>query len=152
MFFKKRKKNGDTQEEKREEKIVTVTIDEVRAAVNKYANNMQKGISLRSIVLDNNEIDFEALYSYLGGKPDRPFYMSKETFEIFEEKDYPKYIDLCQIACDQYILENGEEPITTGDPERKVNFQKLKHYLTEKPPFKLYLHPQDRMVTHRAPK
>ncbi|MFA9559240.1 DUF3939 domain-containing protein [Evansella sp. AB-rgal1] len=152
MFFWKSGKNKKKEDDgkSKEIPIVTVTIDDVRKAVNDYASNLPKGVSLRSIVLDTHEIDFNLLHTHLGGKPDKNFYMSKETFEIFEEQEYPKYIDLCQIACDQYFLEKGEYPITPGDPYQQISYFKLKDYLTKKPPFDLYLHAKDRMVTHRA--
>ncbi|UCZ54109.1 DUF3939 domain-containing protein [Bacillus shivajii] len=152
MFFGKRRKKKNEAERKKEVKVVSVTIDDVREAVNNYAKSLQKGVSLRSIVLDSHEVDYDLLCDYLGGKPDKPFYMSKETFEIFEDPNYPKHIDQCQIACDQYLLEKGEEPVINGDPYRKLSYFKLQDYLVEKPPFDLYLHPDDRMVTHRKSK
>ncbi|SDY34387.1 Protein of unknown function [Evansella caseinilytica] len=153
FFFKgaRKKKRKELPEQKLPE-ILSLTMEDVRQAVNEYASNLPKGISLRSIIQDDHQIDFKQLQSQIGGIPDKRFYMSKETFEIFEDPAYPKYIDLCQIACDQYLAETGEEPIAPGDPYRKISFAKLQHYLTEKPPFDLYLHPDDRMVTHRNPK
>ncbi len=154
VLFRKKKNRDHKAKAKGEEnevKIVTVSIDEVREAVNKYAATLQQGVSLRSVVLDDHKLDYDLLHHYIGGKPDKPFYMSKETFEVFEEQHYPKHIDQCQIACDQYLLENGEEPVIPGNPYRKISYFKLQNYLVEKPPFDLYLHPQDRMVTHRAP-
>ncbi|MDQ0256899.1 hypothetical protein J2S74_004321 [Evansella vedderi] len=151
MFFKKKRSKKQKDKEKNKEmKIITVSVDEVRKAINNYTSTLQEGISLRCIIKENNEIDFELLYAHLGGMPDKSFYMSKETFEVFEDQSYAKYIDLCQIACDQYLLETGMEPITPGDPYRKINYLKLQNYLTEKPPFDLYLHPEDQMVTPRA--
>ncbi|PYZ92421.1 hypothetical protein CR194_16465 [Salipaludibacillus keqinensis] len=150
MFFRRKRKDQQNQA-KKEVKEITVSIDDVRSAVNKFALKLDKGISLRSIVSDNHEIDFELLHSYLGGKPDRPFYMSKETFEIFEDPEYPKHIDFCQIACDQYLLETGEEPCIPGDRSKKISYFKLQNYLIQKPPFDLYLDSNDRMVTHRKP-
>ncbi|WP_280770134.1 DUF3939 domain-containing protein [Salipaludibacillus daqingensis] len=151
MIFRRKRKGKDKVQEKKIVKEVSVTIDEVRSAVNRYALQMDSGVSLRSIVSDNHEIDFELLHSYIGGKPDKPFYMSKETFEIFEDPEYPKHIDFCQIACDQYLLETGEEPIIPGDRTKKISYFKLQNYLIQKPPFDLYLDSGDRMVTHRKP-
>ncbi|WP_026690854.1 DUF3939 domain-containing protein [Alteribacter aurantiacus] len=149
MWFK-RKKGGNNRKEKQNVTVRTITIDELQSAINAYANE-NPDISLRTLVKDNHEVDTDLLVSQLNGRPDRPFYMSKETFELFEDPDYPKWIDRCQLACDQYVLETDEEPITPGDSTRKVNYLKVQHYLKEKPPFQLYLHPQDRMVTHKAP-
>ncbi|MCD8508573.1 MAG: DUF3939 domain-containing protein [Bacillus sp. (in: Bacteria)] len=140
------------EKEKKKVRTIKVTLEEVRKAINDYSTTLPEGISLRSIIKDNNEIDFTFLYDILGGKPDRPFYMSKETFEVYEDQKYAKYVDVCQVACDQYWLETGIEPLTPGDPYRKINYLKLQNYLKEKPPFDLYLHPKDQMVTHRAPK
>ncbi|MGJ9385160.1 DUF3939 domain-containing protein [Salipaludibacillus sp. CF4.18] len=151
MFFRKARKENKKKEGEEEVvvKDIEATIEEVRTAVNEFALNLDNGISLRSIVLDTHEIDFELLHSYLGGKPNKPFYMSKETFEVFEDPDYPKHIDHCQIACDQYFLETGEEPIVQGDKTRTISYFKLKNYLVKNPPFELFLDPNDRMVTHR---
>jgi len=149
IFRRKRKEQGKKDKDKNVVEEITVTIDDVRTAVNQFSLNLDHGVSLRSIVSDKHEIDFELLHSYLGGKPDKPFYMSKETFEIFEEPEYPKHIDFCQIACDQYFLETGEEPVIPGDRSKKISFFKLQNYLIQKPPFDLYLDPNDRMVTHR---
>ena len=153
MGFRKRKQTSatDSQEPKRQLEYVTVTLDDVRRAVNRFAERSSEEIPLRTIIHTNNEIDFELLADDLGGLPDQPFYMSRETYEVFEEAELPGYIDRCQIAVDQYVLETGSEPVTPGEPSRKVNFQKLKHYLSDPPPFDLYLHPSDRMVTHRKP-
>ena len=153
MWFGK-KHNEDKEkksEQKKEVKVISCSMEDMRKAVNDYAISLQDGISLRSLVMDNNEIDYELLYTHLGGKPDKSFFMSKETFEIFEDPEYPKHIDLCQIACDQYLLEKGEEPVIPGDPHRKISYFKLQNYLIERPPFDLFMHPKDQMVTHRSP-
>jgi hypothetical protein len=149
MIFRRKRKEQEEKDKNKKIEEINVTIDDVRSAVNRFALNMDQGISLRSIVSHNHEIDFELLHSYLGGKPNKPFYMSKETFEIFEEPEYPKHIDFCQIACDQYFLQTGEEPVIPGDRSKKISYFKLKNYLIQKPPFDLYLDPIDRMVTHR---
>lgn len=151
MIFRRNRKEKEKRAQEQEKTVVEIqaSIDDVRYAVNKFALKLDKGISLRSIVLDTHEIDFELLHSYLGGKPDKPFYMSKETFEIFEDPEYPKQIDLCQIACDQYLLETGEEPVVSGDKTRKISYFMLQNYLVKKPEIDLYLDPNDRMVTHR---
>lgn len=152
---KKKKKEGQLAKEeqvKKEMELVSASIDDVRRAVNDYAASLEKGISLRSVVLDNNKLDYELLYRFLGGKPDKDFYMSKETFEIFEEEMFPKYIDMCQVAVDQYLKATGEWPVVEGNPYHKISYFKLSDYLKERPPIDLYLDPKDFMVTHRMPK
>ncbi|MCT8136950.1 DUF3939 domain-containing protein [Anaerobacillus sp. CMMVII] len=146
MFFNKKPKK-----EKEEVKIIQVTIEQVRQAVNEYADGLAKGISLRSIVLDDHSIDFDQLKGILKGLPDRPFYMSKETFEIFETAELPEQIDNVQKAVDQYIQENGEEPIIPGNPYRRISYYLIGHYLSIEPTVELYLDRNDKMVTHRRP-
>ena len=153
MRFRKRKNQRNEEERGEENNVqeVSVSIEDMRKVVNAFASQLDDNISLRSIVKSDYQIDTDLLYSYLGGKPDRLFYMSKETYEIFEEPELPMQIDQVQIACDQYVLETGKEPLVPGDKNRKINYFKLKHYLQDPPSFELYLHPVDRMVTHRKP-
>ncbi|TVP83716.1 MAG: DUF3939 domain-containing protein [Alkalicoccus sp.] len=151
MFGKKRKERKKDKSTEKEPEIVEASLEEVRKAVNYYAEKSDNRLSLRTIVKQNNEIDAEFLISYLGGVPDRPFYMSKETYEIFEDPEMPYHIDRVQIACDKYLMETGEYPCMSGDDAEKVSYFKLKHHLRETPPFDLYLDPKDRMVTHRKP-
>lgn len=148
LFFKgpKGKKKGEEKEQ-----IIDVTIEQVRQAVNKYADGLKKGISLRSIILDDHSIDFSLLKGTLKGIPSQPFYMSKETFEIFDTSELPKQIDIVQKAVDQYLQENGEEPIIPGHPDRKISYYLIKHYLHSEPEVELYLDGKDKMVTHRRP-
>lgn len=147
LFFKKQKRNEKGEQRKQ----IHVTIDEVRKAVNEYADRLAKGVSLRSIVLDDHSIDFDLLKEVLGGIPDHPFYMSKETFEIFETAEIPKQIDDVQKAVDQYMQESGEEPVIPGNPDRKISYYLIRHYLSNEPEIELYLDKNDKMVTHRRP-
>lgn len=148
MFFKKR--NKEVKGEQNETQI-EVTLDQVRQAVNEYADGLETGISLRSIVLDDRSIDFRLLKGILKGIPSKPFYMSKETFEIFETAELPRDIDNVQKAVDQYIQENGEEPVIPGNPNRKISYYLVRHYLPDEPEVELYLDRNDKMVTHRRP-
>ncbi|OIJ17261.1 hypothetical protein BKP37_01800 [Anaerobacillus alkalilacustris] len=148
MFFKKRKSK---QKGEVKEQIINVTIDQVRQAVNEYADGLKQGISLRTLILDDHSIDFHLLKGTLKGLPSQPFYMSKETFEIFETAELPKQIDNVQKAVDQYMQETGEEPIIPGNPDRRISYYLIRHYLHKKPEVELYLDKRDKMVTHRRP-
>ncbi len=148
LFFKKSNKKEKGAEEYQ---VIDVTIEQVRQAINEYADGLAKGISLRSIVLDDHSIDVDQLKGTLKGIPNRPFYMSKETFEIFETADLPEQIDNVQKAVDQYMQENGEEPVIPGNPFRKISYHLIRHYLPKEPIVELYLDKHDRMVTHRRP-
>ncbi|MBB5175064.1 DUF3939 domain-containing protein [Texcoconibacillus texcoconensis] len=146
MLFGKRRK----AKEKAEDHVVDVSLSEVRSAVNTYADSLQPGISLRSLVNEKGEIDGKRLAPILGGVPARPFYMSKETFEIFEDPKYVEWIDDVQVACDQYLKAHGEYPIM-NNKDREISYHKLRHFLKEQPDIPLYLHPKDKMITHRHP-
>lgn len=148
MFFKNRKKKQEGEERNQ---AIEVTIERVRQAVNEYADGLKTGISLRSLVQDDHSIDFDLLKGILNGIPNQPFYMSKETFEIFETADLPNEIDKVQRAVDQYRQENGEEPVIPGDPYGKISYYLIRHYLSSEPKMELYLDRNDKMVTHRCP-
>ncbi|PRO65481.1 DUF3939 domain-containing protein [Alkalicoccus urumqiensis] len=147
MFRKKRKAAG----EEPAWEVISCSQDDIRQAVNAFARQADQRISLRSLIRQDNSLDPELLAPHLGGIPDRPFYMSKETFEVAEEQELVKMLDYAQIAVDQYFLETGNYPTMDGARSGKVSYFKLQHYLKEKPPMDLYLDPGDRMVTHRKP-
>ncbi|WP_209124062.1 DUF3939 domain-containing protein [Alkalihalobacillus sp. BA299] len=147
MFWKKKRKK---EEEKHQE--IEVTIDEVRQAIKQCASDMPIGISLRSLVLDDYSINFELLKSILKGIPKQKFYMSKETFEVFEDAEKARTMDKVQVAVDQYIKEKHEIPVIPGDPAFRINYFLIKEYLHhEEPDYPLYIDPDDRLVSHRRP-
>jgi hypothetical protein len=148
LFFNKKHKKQKGEEDVQ---FIDVNLEQVRQAVNEYADGLEKGISLRSLIQDDHSIDFGLLKGILKGIPNRPFYMSKETFEIFETADLPKHIDNVQKAVDQYRQEKGEEPVIPGNPYRKISYFLIRHYLSSEPEMELYLDRNDYMVTHRCP-
>lgn len=148
LFFKNRKKN---ERATRNDQIIEVTLEQVRQAINVYAHGLKPGISLRAVVLDDYSIDYDQLKTTLKGIPNRPFYMSKETFEVFETAELPKHIDHVQKAVDKYIQENGEEPIIPGNLYREISYYLIRHYLSSELEVELYLDRNDKMVTHRRP-
>lgn len=148
LFFKNEKRK---EKERKNDQIIEVTLEQVRQAINVYADGLEPGISLRAVVLDDYSIDFEQLKTTLKGIPNRPFYMSKETFEIFETAELPKQIDHVQKAVDMYIQENGEEPIIPGNRYGEISYYLIRHYLSSELEVELYLDRNDRMVTHRRP-
>jgi Protein of unknown function (DUF3939) len=148
-----RKKNENSKVE--HPTMIEASLHEIRQAVGKFAEKKRDGISLKVLVKDNNELDASFLISHLGGIPSKPFYMSKETFELFEEqhRHIPFWIDTVQRAVDSYIHSEKEAPIIEGDPFRKISFFKLekKALLTERPPLDFYYTEQEGMVSHRKP-
>ncbi|OLO28224.1 hypothetical protein BTR23_18265 [Alkalihalophilus pseudofirmus] len=147
MFWKKKRKK---EEEELQE--IEVTIHEVRQAIKQCASNMPIGVSLRSLVNDDHSINFDLLKKILKGLPKQKFYMSKETFEVFEDAEKARTIDKVQYAVDQYISEKNEMPIIPGDPAFRISYFLIKEYLHhEQLDYPLYIDPNDRLVTHRRP-
>ncbi|WP_078429126.1 DUF3939 domain-containing protein [Alkalihalobacterium alkalinitrilicum] len=147
MFWKKKRKK---EEEELQE--IEVTIHEVRQAIKQCASNMPIGVSLRSLVNDDHSINFDLLKKILKGLPKQKFYMSKETFEVFEDAEKARTIDKVQYAVDQYISEKNEMPVIPGDPAFRISYFLIKEYLHhEQLDYPLYIDPNDRLVTHRRP-
>lgn len=131
-------------------------IDTIKKAVREFADHAPKGVTTRTLVKDDHSIDFNLLKPYLKGIPDRNFYMSKETYEIFEEKDktIPYYLDIIQFAVDQYVNMYKKIPITQGDPYRKVSYLLLEksNLIHERPNIELYITNDEYLITHKKPK
>ncbi|MDP4087251.1 MAG: DUF3939 domain-containing protein [Bacillota bacterium] len=130
--------------------IIDVTLDDVRKAVGIFSASLPQGVYRTILVKDDNSIDFNQLSYILGGVPFRNFYMSKETYEIFEEHDklIPREMDLVQKAVDLYVMEKKEYPILKDDPFRKVNYYQLisGHYLKDTPKVEFYISQFDGMI------
>lgn len=135
--------------------IINVTLDDVRKAVRKYSEQLPKGVYRTVLVDDQNRIDFSKLTHFLGGIPSENFYMSKETYDLFEEKDQliPVEMDSVQQAVDQYVKEHQKFPILEHDPLRRINYFALcqEHYLKSPPQTTFYLTDLDGMITHTKP-
>lgn len=97
MLFKRTKKQPKSDH-------VTVTLPQVKQAIRKFEEDMPGPINRTALILEDKRIDMSRLKRYLGGIPERNFYMSRETYEIFEEEDklVPYYLDLVQAARQLY--------------------------------------------------
>lgn len=135
--------------------IIDVTIDQVRQAVRKFSNNLPKGVYRTIIVQDDNSIDFKQLAPILGGIPSKNYYMSKETYDLFEEeeKKISVEMDLVQKAVDLYVKERKEYPMLSFDPHRRVNYFQLtqEHYLKAPPETQFFITELDGLITHIKP-
>lgn len=133
--------------------VVQVTLEEMKQAVLRYEAEMPEGINRISLMLSDGSLDTLRLTRYLGGLSASKFYLSRETYEIFEEEDrqIPYYLDLVQAAVDDYLDEKGKLPVLHESPDYQVDFSLLlrEHYLKEMPPFPLYVTEQELMLTHR---
>lgn len=114
---------------------------------------MPAPINRTALILEDKSIDLIRLKRYLGGVPHQKFYMSRETFEIFEEADkmVPYYIDMVQSAVDNYINDTGKLPLLEDAWLPEVHYRLLhtERYLKETPPFPLYITEEEMMLTHR---
>jgi Protein of unknown function (DUF3939) len=136
--------------------IIDVTIDQVRKAVRQFSDNLPKGVYRTILVQEDNSIDFKQLLSILGGVPSKKFYMSKETYDLFEEieKKIPAEMDKVQRAVDLFVKERKEYPMLRFDPQRRVNYYQLiqENYLKSAPEIQFYITEMDGLITHIAPK
>lgn len=132
---------------------VDVSLEQVRNAVMKYEDEMPGSINRLTLVQPDGSLDTNRLTRYLGGASRNKFYLSRETFEIFEEADkhIPYYLDLVQMAVDDYMNETGKPPLVPGSNLQEVDYRLLMqdHYLKELPPLPLYLTDQEMMLSHR---
>ena len=135
---------------------VEVALDQVREAVQHYEAEMPQGVTRLSLLLPDGSLDMKRLSRYLGGISDQKFYLSKETYEIFNEaaRQIPYYLDMVQAAVDNYMEEQGKLPLVKGSPQYEVDFRLLmrEHYLRELPPFPLYMTNEEFMLTHKPSK
>lgn len=136
--------------------IIETSVEEIKKAVRIYSEQLPKGVYRTILVEKDNRIDIEQLAPILKGIPSRNFYMSKETYDIFDEEE--KYlaltIDKVQKAVDLYVREHNEYPMLPYDPLSRVNYYQLlkAHCLDSQPEIKLYITNYDGLVTHKKPK
>jgi hypothetical protein len=146
MLFRRSKKEKLTRP-------VTVTLEDVRQAVRRFEEDMPGQISRTVLLQDDKSIDMSRLVRYFGGHSTQKFYMSRETFEIFEEEDklIPYYLDVVQAAVDDYVSDKGKLPLLEDAWLPEVHYRLLasERYLKEMPPFPLYITDEEWMLTHR---
>lgn len=134
---------------------IEATLYDVQRAVKNYSADLPKGISRTILVKADNSIDFDKLAPYLNGIPSKSFFMSKETFEIFEEKDkqIPPIMDNIQKAVYMFYKTNGKYPMMPYDALNRINYYQLlqDHYIQEKPEIDLYLTDYNGLITHIKP-
>lgn len=135
--------------------IIDIDLEDVRKAVRQFSDHLPKGVYRTILVNDDNSIDFAQLIHILNGVPSKQFYMSKETYDLFEEKDkqIPVEMDIVQRAVDQYVKDKKEYPMLKFDPQRRVNYYTLlqEHYLKAPPDIQFYITDLDGLVTHIKP-
>lgn len=131
--------------------IRSISIEEVRRAAAAFAKEKPDGVHFSVLIKGDNEIDYRFLLPYLKAVPQESYYMSRETYEIFDDKDFAQTIDRIQRAVDKYIDFEGKFPIVDGNPEMKISYVKLQPYLKEHPSFETYLTAEENLITWRKP-
>jgi hypothetical protein len=157
-YYKKPVNKTSLQSEQKEAHnypVIDVTIDQVRKAVRQFSDNLPNGVYRTFIVEDDNSIDFKHLAHILGGIPSKKFYMSKETYDLFTEKEkkISCEMDRVQKAVDLYVKERKEYPMLQFDPLRRVNYYQLiqESYLKSDPETQFYITELDGLITHIRP-
>jgi len=132
-----------------------VSIHELRQAIHSFTNQMPDGVELQTIINEDLTIHYDLIAPYLKAVPNQTYYMSKETYEVFEEKDYQLAVDLdnVQRAVDQYMKQTNELPVIDGDPRRKVNYFKLEKLglLTYRPERDFYITSNEFLISYEKP-
>jgi hypothetical protein len=135
--------------------VIDVTLEEVRKAVREFSDNLPKGVYRTILVQEDNSIDFTQLTHILNGIPAKKYYMSKETYDLFEEneKQIPVEMDIVQRAVDQYVKAHKEYPMLKFDPQRRVNYYQLlqEHFLKSPPDIQFFITDLDGLVSHIKP-
>lgn len=156
MWWSKKKK-PEKQKESIEERFPErdVTIHELRDAIRAFRDQMPAGVELQTIINEDLTIHYDFIAPYLKAIPKQNFYMSKETYEVFEEKDRQLALELDQIqkAVDQYMRQTKELPIIDGDPYRKVNFFKLEKLglISNRPEHDFYITSEEFLISYEKP-
>ncbi|SDJ43813.1 DUF3939 domain-containing protein [Salimicrobium halophilum] len=133
--------------------VMDLTLKDVRKAINEYAEMKPDGVPLSVIIKPDLTIDYELLAPFIAGKPQKTYYMSRETYELFEEEDLQlaKDIDMMQQAVDTYMQQEGELPIIENDPYRRVNCYMLERLglITHRPERTFYITKDEYMVDYK---
>ncbi len=149
-FFKSKKRATKTIDDNKFKDDITK--EDVVKAVRKFSDNLPQGTYRTILVNDDYSIDFSQLRRYLPRTPTQKFYLSKETYDIFEEheKHIPPLMDKVQRAVDQYVKEHNEYPTLPYDHLRRVNTYLLvqEHLLEEVPNMEFYITNYDGLITH----
>jgi hypothetical protein len=131
----------------------SVSMEELRKAIDQFAQSLKQGIPLSIIIKDDLTIDYQLIAPYLKAVPEEIYYMSKETYEIFPEdkKELALELDIVQKAVDQYMEITKELPIMDGDPYKQVNYFKLEklNLLPERPKHKFYITDEEYLITYK---
>ncbi|WP_440896221.1 DUF3939 domain-containing protein [Amphibacillus sp. Q70] len=136
--------------------ITNVSMTELKQAIQKYTDDLPAGVPLSSLINEDLTIDYQKLAPYLKSIPIQTYYMSVETYDIFDEdqKTLAQDHDNIQKAVDQYFDLTGELPVIHGDPYFKVSYHKLmkKKLIDYRPHVEFFLNKKDHLITTKRPR
>ena len=148
MWIRRKKKKSAP----RELETMDLSLNDIRKAINDYAEKKSDRVPLSVIINEDLTIDYELLAHFIEGKPRKTFYMSRETYEVFEEENLQlaKDINMMQRAVDAYVQQEKELPIIEDDPYRRVNCYKLERLglITHRPDREFYITKEEYMVDY----
>lgn len=132
------------------EQVIDVSKEQVVQEMNNWVRMMQKKVPRvsKSIFFnsDNEEdllLNLKPIYSQLGGKPSKDFYMSRITQEVFEEKEkfLAILLDSMQVIVEYYVSMRKTLPIKPGSEENEIDYSFLigAGVLNEEPTRPLYI-------------
>ncbi|MFG6116232.1 DUF3939 domain-containing protein [Halobacillus sp. MO56] len=154
-MWKKKKKTKSPSKPTEVYEERSISIHEVRKAVNAYASQLPKGVELSVIIKEDLTIDYDLVAPFLKGIPIETYYMSRETYEIFPEEEKQLAIDLdnVQRAVDQYMKATKELPIIENDPYKRVSYYKLEtlKLLPYRPDRDFYITDEEFLITYQSP-
>ncbi|CQR47020.1 hypothetical protein BN1058_01309 [Paraliobacillus sp. PM-2] len=152
--FKKTNKK-ETANKKQEYSTIDISLEDLKHAIHEYGMQLPDEIPLSVLVKDDLTIDYKLLAPILKGIPNKTYYMSRETYEIFEEKDKQLAIDYdnVQRAVDSYMQQTKELPIIHGDPFKRVSYHKLEklNLLNYRPHREFYITNEEHLITNQRP-
>ncbi|WP_117149567.1 DUF3939 domain-containing protein [Paraliobacillus zengyii] len=155
MWHLFKKKQAQEPKKKRHYPIIDISLAELKHAIHEYGMALPKEIPLSILINDDLSIDYELLAPVLNGIPSRTYYMSIETYQLFEEQDQQlaEYFDNVQRAVDAYIQQTNELPIIHRDPYHKVSYHKLEklHLLNYRPHEEFYITDEENLITNIRP-
>ncbi|MGI8314487.1 DUF3939 domain-containing protein [Halobacillus mangrovi] len=151
----KRKKKQQHKNKEQSLEVRDLSIHEVRKAVHAYADDKPSEVPLSVLIKEDLTLDYELLSPYLHAVPEKNYYMSRETYELFEEEDQDlaREIDQVQRAVDHYMKETQELPVIDNDPFKRINYYKLERLglLPNRPNRDYYMTREEFMVTYQKP-
>ncbi|PWU67769.1 MULTISPECIES: DUF3939 domain-containing protein [Gracilibacillus] len=135
--------------------VKEISYAQMKKAIQEYSLELPKNIPLQVLIKDDLSVDHTLLLPYLKAIPKKTFYMSKETYDLFEEEERHIAVALDQVqrAVDQYIAQKKSLPIIDHDPYRKVSFFKLEqlNLIQERPEIDFFITDQEYLVTTKKP-